>query len=173
MQSVLYRLGQARQQLGFVKPLSAAEYEEAALYLPPSALVLFRTMAPADQRHCLRVCQRLRERGCQDREMLAAALLHDVGKAQGRVPFWTRPAIVLGKKFTPALLTALAISPYEFGERIIPRWQRALSYAWWHAEIGANLASAAGLSQQAALYIRTHHEAHGPAAALHAVDEVS
>ncbi len=52
-------------------------------------------------------------------------------------------------------------------------WQRALSYAWWHAEIGADLAENAGLSERAVLYIRIHHEPHGPAAVLHRVDEVS
>jgi hypothetical protein len=38
--------------------------------------------------------------------------------------------------------------------------------------VGADLAAAAGLSERAVLYIRTHHQPHGPAAALHAVDEV-
>ena len=52
-------------------------------------------------------------------------------------------------------------------------WQIALSYAWWHAEIGANLAANASLSERTVLYIRTHHEPHGPAAELHRVDEVS
>src|SRR5213078_3289449 len=61
--------------------------------------------------HSLRVCCRLIARGCKDKDMLAAALLHDVGKAQGRVPFWTRPAIVLGKKLAPHLLTRLVFYP--------------------------------------------------------------
>jgi hypothetical protein len=102
--------------------------------------------------------------------MLAAALLHDVGKAQGRVPFWTRPAIVLGKMFVPRFLKRLTVYPYE--GKTIPHWQRALSNAWWHAEIGAELAEAAGLSEKAVLYIRTHHQPDGPAAELHLVDEV-
>jgi len=135
--------------------------------------------------------------------MLAAALLHDVGKAQGRVPFWTRPAIVLGKKLAPGLLKRLVVYPgvqgylsprqgSRKGAFIIPRmrlpypgrkevsegesipgWRCALSYAWYHAEVGAELAAAAGLSQRAVLYIRTHHQADGPAAELHEVDEVS
>jgi hypothetical protein len=101
--------------------------------------------------------------------LLAAALLHDVGKAQGRVPFWTRPAIVLGKLFAPRLLRSLTVSPDE--GKTIPAWQRSLSNAWWHAEIGADLAAAAGLSEEAVLYIRTHHQPGGPAAELHLVDE--
>ena len=103
--------------------------------------------------------------------MLAAALLHDVGKAQGRVPFWTRPAIVIGKLCAPRLLSRLAVYPPE--DARLPRWQRSLGYAWWHAEVGARLAEQAGLSEQAVLYIRTHHQPNGPAAALHIIDEAS
>ena len=229
-----YRLGQVREQLGFVAPLAAQDYKEVAALLPTAAaLSLFRTMSPADQQHSLRVCRKLRARGCKDKDMLAAALLHDVGKAQGRVPFWTRPAIVLGKKFAPQLLTRLVIYPengneeppdrtmHPQGDRkgspllydentaqprssivgaipcgrpvqgggpvhagrpvhaghpgraTLPHWRLSLCYAWYHADVGADLARAAGLSERAVLYIRTHHQPGGPAAELHEVDEVS
>ena len=171
LSTVAYRLNQVRQQLGFVAPLSVAEYEEVARYLSVSALALFRTMSIADQRHSLRVCQGLQARGCTEGDMLAAALLHDVGKAQGRVPFWTRPLIVLGKIFAPRLLVGLTVYPGK--DTTLPRWRRALSNAWYHAEVGAELAAGAGLSELAVLYIRTHHQANGPAHVLHEVDEVS
>jgi len=169
MNALVYRLWQVRQQLGFVAPLTSEEQEEVARWLPLSALPLFQSMSRADQRHALRVCQGLQARGCADEEMLAAALLHDVGKAGGRVPFWTRPVIVLGKRCAPRLLSRLAAYPRP--ERA--GWRRALGYAWWHAEIGADMAEAAGLSKLAVLYIRTHHQASGPAAELHFVDEAS
>src|SRR6266581_9046291 len=171
LHTIAYRLWQVRQQLGFVAPLSAEEHSQVAQWLPVSALPLFQTMSDADQRHSLRVCQGLLERGCIDRDLLAAALLHDVGKAQGRVPFWTRPVIVIGKLCAPRLLSRLAVYPREGAA--LPRWQRSLGYAWWHADIGAELAAAAGLSERAVLYIRTHHQPNGPAAELHAIDEVS
>jgi hypothetical protein len=142
-----------------------------ARWLPAAALPLFQTMSVADQQHSLRVCRGLQARGCTDRDLLAAALLHDVGKAQGRVPFWTRPVIVIGKYWAPGLFARLVVYP-EKG-RPLPKWRRSLSYAWWHAEVGAELAAAAGLSERALLYIRTHHQARGPAAELHLVDEVS
>ncbi len=173
LQAIGYRLGQVRQQLGFVSPLSSEEYMEVARRLPSPALHLFRTMSQADQRHSLRVCRGLQACGYSEDDLLAAALLHDVGKAEGRVPFWTRPAIVIGKKCAPRLLASLVKSPLAPGEERMPQWQRSLSYAWWHAEVGAQLAAAAGLSERAVLYIRTHHQPDGPAAALHAVDEVS
>ena len=258
LRSIAYRLGQVRQQLGFVAPLTGEDYEAAARVLPSSAaLSLFCTMSPADQQHALRVCRGLQSHGCTNEDMLAAALLHDVGKAQGRVPFWTRPAIVLGKKLAPQLLSRLVLnpktvspsrpdpimqmnnipgssvgadlsrpspiyrppgkstpSPHQFVKphyrvprgdgrcpsivgaipcgrptldtsrgrpapgpdyptTTIPKWRQSLSNAWYHAEIGADLASAAGLSDHAVLYIRTHHQPGGPAAELHEVDEVS
>src|SRR5258708_4286876 len=171
MHTIVYRLWQVRQQLGFVAPLAAEERQWVARWLPASALPLFQTMSAADQRHSLRVCQGLLARGCTDRDLLAAALLHDVGKARGRVPFWTRPVIVLGKVLAPRLLVRVAVDPA--GTRALPRWRREISNAWSHAEIGAELAAAAALSEQAGLYIRSHHQPDGPAAELHLVDDAS
>lgn len=172
MSTVIYRLGQVRQQLGFVAPLSTREQQEVAAHLPSAALPLFASMKPADQRHSLRVCRGLQERGWSDPDMLSAALLHDVGKASGRVPFWTRPVIVLGKALVPRLLPRLTRYPVE--DKRLPGWQRSLSYAWWHAAVGADLAAGAGLSERAIHYIRMHHQPDSPElTALHLVDEAS
>lgn len=172
MRTLVYRLGQTRQQLGFVAPLSEQEQREVAQQLPDAARSLFASMSPADQRHSWRVYQGLRARGCVDQDMLTAALLHDVGKAGGRVPFWTRPAIVLGKRCAPRLLTRLTVYPVEGAG--LPGWRRSLSYAWWHAEVGADLAAQAGLSERAVHYIRMHHRPDSPELAeLHLVDEAS
>jgi hypothetical protein len=170
---IRYRLTQVWQQLGFAAPLSPEDSVEVKRWLPGAAWPLFQSMSSADQQHSLRVYHGLQKRGCVENDLLAAALLHDVGKAQGRVPFWTRPVIVLSKRFAPSLLARLIVPPSVLGKQRIPHWRRALSYAWWHADVGADLAADAGLSKQAVLYIRTHHQPDGPAALLHEVDEVS
>ena len=84
---IRYRLTQVRQQLGFAAALSPEDIAEVKRWLPALALPLFQSMSDADQQHSLRVCRGLQKRGCIENDLLAAALLHDVGKAQGRVPF--------------------------------------------------------------------------------------
>ena len=172
----MYRLRQVGQQLGRADALSPGDHVLVEQFLgtvSSTARDLFYTMALADQQHSVRVCRGLQARECDDRELLRAALLHDVGKAQGRVPFWTRPVIVLGKLCTPHLLARLALSPESAVFSRLPVWRRALSYAWWHANVGATLCARAGLSEQAVLYVRAHHDAHGPARELHLVDDES
>lgn len=172
LQKLLYRLEQVRQQLGFVAPLSIHERAEVANLLPEAAFRLFMSMSSADQQHSLRVCQSLQARGWHAQDMLIAALLHDVGKAAGRVPFWTRPVIVLGKRYTPHLLARL--TGYPVREQSWPRWRCALSYAWWHAEVGADLAASVGLNERIVHYIRMHHQPDSPELIeLHLVDEAS
>lgn len=132
--------------------------------LPPGGRRLFLTLSRNDQRHSLTVYRALRGAGCEDGDLLAAALLHDCGKGGGRVRLWARPPVVLLKRFAPRLLRWLA--------RPAPsRWRAPFYYAWRHAAIGADLAAEAGLSPLTVLYIRTHHQSDGPAAALHAVDD--
>jgi hypothetical protein len=168
---IVYRLRQVRQQLGYAAPLSADDHAEVARWLPTSAVALFQEMSAADQQHSLRVCRGLLARGCEERDLLAAALLHDVGKGRGRVPFWTRPVVVIGKLCAPRLLSRLAVYPRK--GMTGPAWRCSLGYAWYHADVGAELATAAGLPEQAVLYIRTHHQPNGPAAELYLVDEDS
>ena len=132
--------------------------------LPPRGQGLFTAMARNDQRHSLMVYRALRERGCSDPEMLSAALLHDSGKGSGRVRLWVRPAVVLIRASMPRVLFWLARDDHSW-------WRRPFYNAWHHAEVGADLAAAAGLSERIVLLIRTHHQPDGPAAELHAVDD--
>jgi hypothetical protein len=159
----LYRVWQVWRNLT-PRPLGAADHAVLAAHLGPEARRLFATMSPADQRHSLDVWAALCAQGHEEADLLTAALLHDCGKGGGRVRLWVRPPIVLLRACAPALLEWLTHAPR-------PWWRRPFYYAWRHAEVGADLAAAAGVASDAVLLIRTHHQPNGPAAALHAVDD--
>jgi hypothetical protein len=163
MLAARYRLYQVWRSL-VALPLDDADRAILAEYLPEAGRAIFITMSRNDQRHSLTVFRALRERGCLDCDMLAAALLHDSGKGNGRVPFVARPAFVLLKRLTPRTLTWLA-------RDVHPWFRRPFYYAERHAAIGADLARSAGLNPRIVLLIGAHHQADGPAAELHAVDE--
>ena len=158
-----YRVYQVWRSL-VARPLDGADRAILDATLPPEGRALFFTMSRNDQRHSLTVYRALRERGCADDELLAAALLHDSGKGAGRVPFVVRPLVVLLRAFAPGALRWLARAPR-------PWFRRPFYYAWRHAEIGADLAAQAGLPARVVTLIRTHHQPNGPAAELHAVDD--
>lgn len=158
-----YRVYQVWRSL-VARPLDDADLAILAATLPEAGRALFATMTRNDQRHSLTVYRALRARGCDDPEMLAAALLHDSGKGGGRTPFAVRPLAVLLRRFAPALLDWLARESH-------PWYRRPFFYASRHATIGADLAAQAGLSARVVTLIRTHHQPNGPAAELHAVDD--
>ena len=158
-----YRVWQFGRSL-LPRRLDASDHAILDAHLPPAAQAIFTAMSRNDQRHSLTVYRALLERGCADPDMLAAALLHDSGKGGGRAPLWVRPPFVLLRAFAPGLLRWLARDDAA-------RWRRPFYYAWRHADVGADLAAAAGLSERVVLLIRAHHQPNGPAAELHAVDD--
>jgi len=68
----------------------------AVALLTPPQLAAFCLLAPTDQRHAVRVLRALLARGERDADLLLAALLHDLGKADpqglGRVRLPSRVA---------------------------------------------------------------------------------
>jgi len=143
-------------------------------YLPPAARHLFQAMPRYDQRHALGVLRTLQECGCDDRDLLAAALLHDVAKTAGQAAalrLWHRVAVVLMQALRPSLLERIA--------RDQPgSWRQPFYVAQHHPALGARLALEAGCSPQTAELIRSHEDrptgSDDPLlAALRAADEVN
>ena len=138
-----------------------------AANLTPAEQALFFSMETSDQRHALDVFRDLKANGQGDASLLAAALLHDVGK--GRINVWQRVAFVLLNAVSPRLLCRLA-SGHGRG------WRGALARSLDHAERGAALAEAAGSTPETVRLIRLHRAPAGddPALAmLQAADEGS
>jgi len=124
-------------------------------YLPPTAVDLFLAMPYYDQQHALNVLATLRRQGHDDPDLLAAALLHDVGKSvsqAGRPRLWHRVATVLGHAFWPDLLERLSQEDPEGG------WRQPFYVQKHHAALGAQLAQKAGCSPVTVGLIRQHEE---------------
>jgi len=113
--------------------------------LPTAAAALFVSMPVADRRHGLDVAERLVANGVDDPDVLAAALLHDVGKGR-RVRLWHRVTGVLLEAVAPRVLDRLA-SPN-------PRsWRYPFHLYVHHAAISAELATAAGCAPRVGGFI--------------------
>ena len=128
---------------------------------------LFWAMMVQDQRHSLDVFYTLRRRGCQDRDVLLAALLHDVGK--GEVRLWQRVVFVLLQAGPRGLLRRLA-RPNGSG------WRKAIASLNEHGTRGAALAQAAGASPAVVELIGNHQRLPGSdrrAALLRTAEESS
>lgn len=118
-------------------------------YLTPSQAELFQRMPRCDQRHGLDVFHALRKEQYHDHNLLAAALLHDVGKSEGGLRLWHRVLIVLIRALWTRLLDRLA--------RDEPRsWRYPFFVHQRHPELGAELAQAAGSSPITVELIRRH-----------------
>ncbi|MCH7811090.1 MAG: HD domain-containing protein [Chloroflexi bacterium] len=161
----LYR---ARQLLSSLRPrIDAKLRAEADGLLREPERVLFETMTLRDQQHCLEVYGRLRERGHDEPGLLAAALLHDVGK--GPVALWHRVAYVVLEAAAPKLLDRLAKLGAGAG------WREALYRCRHHASLGAEQAHRAGASEQVVALIRADAPASEDASvvALRAADDAA
>jgi hypothetical protein len=79
----------------------------AAALLTAPQLAAFGLLAPTDQRHAVRVLRALLACGERDADLLVAALLHDLGKAdpqgRGRVRLPHRVSKVLARRLAPGL----------------------------------------------------------------------
>ena len=147
--------------------VSADDAALARALLPPAAGDLFARMPVADRRHGLDVAGRLLAAGWNDRELLAAALLHDAAKGE-RLRLWHRVGGVLLEALAPGLLRRLAHD--DPSSRRYP-WHLYLH----HAELSAEAALAAGCGIRTAAFIRGAVEPPDAdaAAALHAADEMA
>jgi hypothetical protein len=136
-------------------------------YLSPTQLTLFRRLQPSEQAHAYIVLRRLQDAGQIDPDLLAAALLHDIGKIIAPLTIWDRVLIVLVGRYLPGL----AVRWSEGRPRGL---RRPFIVAARHPDWGADLAAEAGASPRVQELIR-RHQATDPAGdpqliALQAVD---
>ena len=139
-------------------PRTQVEVAEILPYLSLSQVVLFKRMQAAEQAHALRVFARLKAAGQNDRDLLVAALLHDVGKVLVPMTLLERVVIVLAKRISPRVLDSWGVGR--------PRGlRRPFVIAAQHAGWGADLAARAGASSGAVDLIRRHQDPTDPSPA--------
>ena len=151
VKAVCYRVGQFLRALIAPRVISEQRIEQATHILTPRARALFTRQPPQDQAHALAVYEALHREGHRSPDLLAAALLHDVGKSAALLPAWQRGLYALAKRFAPGRL-AQAIRG-QTGSR----WRPLTDYAR-HAEIGARWANDAGCSALTVALIRRHEQ---------------
>jgi hypothetical protein len=141
MRAAAQALYRTRQFLGSVRPrVDAGLQAEAFRVLREPERRLFEKMTLRDRQHSLDVYRRLRQQGHDDSDLLAAGLLHDIGK--GPVALWHRVVYVLLQAWGPGLLERLAVP----GEG--RNWRQVLYRCRHHQELGAKLARETGSSEQ-------------------------
>ena len=124
-----------------------ADFALGDRFLRGQLVALFRGQHPRDIVHSARTAQWLLDRGHDDADLIAAALLHDVGKRhqrRGDRVAW----VVAGWLGAGKLLAA-------DGSRLEVR--RAIARSAAHAELGARMMLAAGASERAVALTRLHH----------------
>lgn len=143
------RLYQGLRALGaWARPV---EDSRAARYLTPDLFALYRHMRRAERQHSLRVLDALIRAGHADPDLLAAALLHDVGKI--------RMAFFLPEKVLVVLVKAAAPSLYwRWGSGSAHGWRRPFAASVQHPAWGADMAANAGASPRTVELIRRHQD---------------
>ncbi len=110
--------------------LDHAEYATAQRLLTPAEYALFLQMPSYDQRHSMDVVHTLGQLGARDSELLAMALLHDIGKVgdDGRsLSLWWYGWWVLLRRVTS--LRMWALSRFEPLRRCASHEQRSAAVA--------------------------------------------
>jgi hypothetical protein len=121
--------------------------------LSPAEYALFQAMQPSEQLHSLRVLYRLSEMGQRHPNLLAAALLHDVGKSRLPLRIWERALIVLSQACLPQPARSWGQAAAKPAG-----WRKAWIVAQHHAGWGAEMASHAGSPALTVSLIRRHQD---------------
>ncbi len=141
------------------KPLEPGERQWVSGWLEASTMELWERQSRADQRHALGVAQVVAE-STSRREVVGAALVHDVGKVASNLGVFGRVGATL----------AVQVFGYErvAKQTKFRRWNQYLH----HPEIGATLLEAHGAVPELVVWAREHQRQH-PEAPCFSAEEVA
>jgi hypothetical protein len=142
-----YRFQQGLRALGaWFRPV---DDDLARSYLTPPLAALYSSMRRSERQHSLRVLSDLLAQGHRDPDLLAAALLHDVGKTTVPFSIPEKVIVVLVKAFAPGLYR-------RWGSGSPRGWRRPFAVSVQHPEWGAALVAQAGGSARTVDLIQRH-----------------
>jgi hypothetical protein len=139
---------------GVFAQVSEEERREADGVLNLPARAWFHSLPRDLQWHGLQVMHDLQRAGVDRTEVLAAALLHDAGKAAGPNGPLVRMFIVLTLRLAPAWSTRRK----EVDYRAARGFDRVLAIAYQHPQIAAEKAAACGCDPVTIDLIRYHQD---------------
>ena len=149
MGRVFYRARQFWHAL--IASSTSEDLELAGDVLPPDLMALFLRLHRSEQAHSLSILRSLLDDGEENEDLLAAALLHDVGKSRFPLSIVDRVMIVLGQVLFPEKI--------KLWGRSQPRgWKRPFVIAEQHAGWGAQMAADAGASTMTVALIKRHQQ---------------
>ncbi len=133
------------------KALTPEQRADIQATLTPEEHRLFLRYDMTDQQHCYRVMRALVDRGAVDPDLLAAALLHDVGKTEVPLSSMDRIVGTIAEKGWQGSLDRWGNEPPQ-------GWRRPFSVRVQHADWGAQLAERAGSRPRVVYLIRRHQD---------------
>jgi hypothetical protein len=153
--SARYRVRQGLRALGTW--LHPADDTLAQQHLSPALFALFEQMRRSERQHSLRVLSELIASGHDQPDLLAAALLHDVGKIRAPFSLPEKVLVVLVKAISPGLYL-------HWGTGSSQGWRRPFAVSVQHPIWGADMVAEAGGTPLTVELIRRHANAlDGPA----------
>jgi hypothetical protein len=133
------------------RPLPAAAQAEIEVILRQSELELFNRFPFSDQWHSYRVLKTVQAAGQTHPDLLAAALLHDVGKIRASLSIWARSLVVLSEALFPSQAAKWGNGPAQ-------GWRSPFVVKARHPEWGAALAHESGSRPLTVTLIRRHQD---------------
>ena len=142
---------------GLFAQVTAGELQEADAVLTPQARRWFHTLPRDLQWHGIQVMHDLQRAGVDRTEVLAAALLHDAGKAAGPGGPVYRAISVLALRLAPAW----SMRRSQIDWRAARGLDRVLAIAYQHPQIAAERAAQCGCDPVTIDLIRRHQDRSG------------
>lgn len=131
-----------------IKPI---DYNLLNKYLNQKERELFFKLAKRDQRHSFDTIWKLINRGYDEKDLLKFALLHDIGKKEGRINLFNRISYVILERLWPEYIVKLNIDSKR------KSFKNGLYCLKNHPRIGADLLAEIGEDQEIIEWVKEHH----------------